>query len=306
MGSNGRGAMMILVTDVTGPVGKAVVAELAEQSVPVRVLSPDGAAAAATIADPDSPLYPKLAANVEWIRATPCDASQLSTAMKGIEGVFLASSMSPKIADEHLRVVTAAKSASVRNVVQLSLVGANADLCCTRVLRWFGQAENSISTDALAITRLRPTFFMQNLLEFATSIAQQGTIAGPFRSIELSWVDARDVASVAIRALQDSAHAGKTYTVTGAETLNYRQVAERLGNILGKPVRYVDITANEARGWLQAKGLQPVMIEAKLELWDACSSNLINVAPTDVVQQVTGRAPRTIEDFARDYRARFA
>jgi uncharacterized protein YbjT (DUF2867 family) len=296
---------MLLVTDVTSQVSKAVVAELAQQSVPVRVLAPDGAAAAVTIADPDSAVYPKLASNVEWIRASACDPVALGNALKGVEGIFLASPLSPKMADEHLRVVTTAKSAGVRNVVQLSGVGADANMCCTRVLRWFGQAETTVTTEALSITRLRPTFLMQNLLEFATSIAQQGLIAGPFRSIKWTWVDARDVAAVAVAALTTSAHTGKTYTVTGTETLSYQEVAERLSRSLGKPIRYTDITANEARGWLQGKGVQPVMIEAKLEMWDACASNLINVAPTDVVKEVTGRAPRSLEDFARDYRARF-
>ena len=296
---------MFLVTDLPGHVGRAVVAELAQQSVPVRVLSPEGAAAASSIAEPDSPIYPKLASHVEWIRATPCDPAALNNALKGVEGIFLASALSPKMADEHLRVATAAKNAGVRNLVQLSGVGANAEMCCTRVLRWFGQAESTVTSESLGITRLRPTFLMQNLLEFATSIAEQGLIAGPFRSIKWTWVDARDVAAVAVAALTDSAHAGKTYTVTGSDTLSYQQVAEHLTHILGKPIRYTDITANEARGWLQAKGVQPVMIEAKLELWDACASNLINVAPTDVVQEVTGRAPRSLDDFVRDYRARF-
>jgi uncharacterized protein YbjT (DUF2867 family) len=296
---------MLLVTDITGHVSKAVVAELAQQSVPVRVLTPDGAAAAPTIVDLDSPIYPKLATHVEWIRASACDTDALANALKGVEGIFLASALSPKMADEHLRVVTAAKRAGVGRVVQLSGVAANAEMCCTRVLRWLGQAETTISTDALAITRLRPTFLMQNLFEFAASIAQQGLIAGPFRSIKWTWVDARDVAAVAVAALTDSRHAGKTYTVTGGETLSYQEVAERLGRILGKPIRYTDITANEARGWLQGKGVQPVMIEAKLEMWDACASNLINVAPTDVVKEVTGKSPRSIDDFARDYRSRF-
>jgi len=296
---------MLLVTDVTGYVSKAVVAELAQQSVPVRVLTPEGAAAAPTIADIDGPIYPKLATHVEWIRATACDPVALSNALKGVEGVFLASPLSPKMADEHLRVVTAAKSAGVKNLVQLSGVAADPDMCCTRVLRWLGQAERTISTDALAITRLRPTFLMQNLLEFAASIAQQGLIAGPFRSIKWTWVDARDVAAVAVAALRDSKHAGQTYTVTGAETLTYQEIAERLGRALGKPIRYTDITANEARGWLSGKGVQPVMIEAKLEMWDACASNLINVAPTDIIKEITGKPPRSIEDFANDYRARF-
>jgi uncharacterized protein YbjT (DUF2867 family) len=297
--------MMLLVTDVTGHVSKAVVAELAQQSVPVRVLTPEGAAAASTIVDSDSAIYPKLATNVEWIRATACDPAALANALKGVDGIFLASPLSPKMADEHLRVVTAAKNAGVSRVVQLSGVGANAEMCCTRVLRWLGQAETTITTESLGITRLRPTFLMQNLLEFASSIAEQGLIAGPFRSIKWTWVDARDVAAVAVAALTDSAHAGKTYTVTGAETLTYQEVAERLGRVFGRSIRYTDITSNEARGWLQGKGVQPVMIEAKLEMWDACASNLINVAPTDVVKEVTGRSPRSLEDFARDYRARF-
>jgi hypothetical protein len=47
------------------------------------------------------------------------------------------------------------------------------------------------------------------------------------------------------------------------------------------------------------------MIEATLELWDACASKLINVAPTDVVKEVTGREPRSLEDFAREYKQMF-
>jgi uncharacterized protein YbjT (DUF2867 family) len=296
---------MLLVTDVTGHVSKAVIAALAQQSVPVRVLTPDGAAAAQTIAAIDDPIYPKLATHVEWIRATVCDADALANAVRGVEGIFLASPTSPKMADEHLRVVTAAKAAGVRNVVQLSGIAADPNMCCTRILRWLGQAEATIATDAIEITRLRPTFLMQNLLDFASSIATQGLIAGPFRATKWTWVDARDVAAIAVAALTDSHHAGKTYVVTGGETLTYQEVADRLGRVLGKSIRYSDITANETRGWLQAKGVPPVMIEAKLEMWDACASNLINVAPTDVVKEITGKAPRSIEDFARDYRARF-
>ena len=64
-------------------------------------------------------------------------------------------------------------------------------------------------------------------------------------------------------------------------------------------------SANEARGWLQGKGLSPVMIEAKLEMWDACASNLINAPPTQVVKEVTGREPRSVDDFVRDYKKQF-
>jgi uncharacterized protein YbjT (DUF2867 family) len=284
---------MLLVTDVTGHVGKAVLAELANGPEPVRAL----------LHEPVD--LPVRAPNIEAVPADLENEASLRSALEGVEAVFLASSFSPQIADAHMRIVSVAKAAGVSRLVQLSGVGANADFCCARALRWLGQAERSVGASGLSVTRLRPTMLLQMLFEFAPSISQHGVIAGPFRSTRWIWVDARDVAAVAVAALRDPAHAGQTYTVTGAESLSYPQIAERLSRVLGKPVRYTDITANEARGWLQAKGLSPVMIEAKLELWDACASNLINVAPNTVVRDVTGREPRSVDDFLRDYQDRF-
>lgn len=284
---------MLAVTDVTGHVGRAVLAELANQSVPVRALLHEPV---------DLPIR---APNIEAVRADLSDESSLRHALEGVEAVFLASGVSPQIAEAHMRIVSVAKGVGVGRLVQLSTVGANAELCCARALRWLGQAERSVGTSGLGVTRLRPTMLLQMLLEFAPGIVKHGVIAGPFRATQWNWVDARDVAAVAVAALRNPEHAGQTYTVTGSELLSYHQIAERMSAVLGKSIRYTDITANEARGWLQAKGLSPVMIEAKLELWDACASNLINVAPTGVVKEVTGRAPRSVDDFVRDYQDRF-
>lgn len=285
---------MFLVTDVTGHVGRAVLAELANQPVAVRAL----------LQEPGD--LPIRAPNIEAIRPDPDDPGSLQRAVEGVEAVFLASGFSPHIAEAHLKIANAAKAAGVKRFVQLSGVGANPQMCCARALRWLGQAETGVAAcpDVL-LTRLRPTYMLQMLFEFAPTIAQQGVIAGPFRSTPWSWVDARDVAAVAVAALKDPSHAGQIYTVTGLEALSFPQIADRLSHILGKPVRYTDITANEARGWLQGKGMSPVMIEAKLELWDACASNMLNVAPNSVVQDVTGRPPRSLEEFIHDYKARF-
>lgn len=284
---------MLLVTEVTGPVGKAVLAELANGPVAVRALLQPGGE------------LPIQAPNIEAVHFDPTDAASLQRAVQGVEALFLASQFSPQLAEAHMRIVSAAKAAGVRRLVQLSGVGADPNMCCARMLRWYGQAEVSVAAAGLEVTRLRPSMLLQNLFEFAPAIAQHGVIAGPFRSTKWTWVDARDVGAVAAVALRDGTHSGRTYTVTGSESLSYPQIAERLSRILGKPVRYTDITANEARGWLQGKGLSPVMIEAKLELWDACASNLINVPPTQVLKEVTGREPRSVDEFLRDYKKQF-
>ena len=285
---------MILVTGATGNVGSAVLAELADKPVTVRAFVRDPARL--TVRAP----------NIEVFQGDFANEADVRRALDGVEAAFLASNFSPSMVDLQSRFIALAKIAHVPRLVHLSGVGADKQICCARLLRWLGKLEATAADSGMTVTNLRATFFMQNLLQFASTIKQEGIIAGPFRSGRWTFVDARDVGAVGAAALLNSQHDGATYVVTGSEALSYQEVAERLGNKLGKQVRYLDITANEARGRLQATGSSPVMIEATLELWDACASNLINVAPTNVVHELTGRAPRSLEDFVADYRSRFA
>ncbi|HLS79775.1 MAG TPA: NAD(P)H-binding protein [Steroidobacter sp.] len=286
---------MFLVTDATGHVGKAVVAELAARSVPVRVLTA-----------PQVEEIPPQPPGVEAMRCNFSDPASVARAMQGVEAVLMACPPMPQVSEAQKRLAEAARQACVERVVQISGAGADPQMCCARMLRWYGEAEANLAAMGLKPTRLRPTMQMQMLLEFAPSIVQHGLICGPFRSAQWTWVDARDVAAVAVAALEDPQHADRIYVVTGGETIAFSEVAERMGRVLGRTIRYTDITANEARGWLQGRGVPPVMIEARLELWDACASNLINVAPTSVVKEITGREPRSLEEFVADYRGAFA
>ena len=285
---------MILVTGATGNVGSAVLAELADKPVAVRALVRDPARLTVR------------ADNIEVVQGDFANEADVRRALGGVEVAFLASNFSPAMVDLQSRFIALAKITHVRRLVHLSGVGANMQICCARALRWLGQLEATAADSGMTVTHLRSTFFMQNLFQFAPAIKKQGVIAGPFRSGRWTFVDARDVGAVGAAALLNEQHDGQTYVVTGNEALSYQEVAERLSSKLDKQVRYLDITANEARGQLQAAGASPVMIEATLELWDACASNLINVAPTSVVQELTGRAPRSLDDFIADYRSRFA
>lgn len=285
---------MILVTGATGNVGSAVLADLAGKPVAVRAFVRDPARLTVR------------ADNIEVVQGDFASEADVRRALQGVEVAFLATNFSPAMVDLQSRFIALAKITHVRRLVHLSGVGANMQICCARALRWLGQLEDKAACSGMTVTNLRATFFMQNLLQFAPEIKKQGVIAGPFRSGRWTFVDARDVGAVGAVTLLDEQYDGKTLVVTSNESMTYQQVAERLSRKLDKPVRYLDITANEARGRLQAGGASPVMIEAELELWDACASNLINIAPTSVVQDLTGRAPRSLDDFVGDYRSRFA
>src|SRR5688572_24611994 len=109
---------MFLVTDVTGHVGRAVLAELANQPVAVRALLADSA---------DLPVK---APNIEAFRSDPDDPTSLQRAFEGVEAAFLSSGPAPNVAEAHLKIANVAKATGVKRFVQLSGVGANPQMCC--------------------------------------------------------------------------------------------------------------------------------------------------------------------------------
>ena len=284
---------MLLVTGATGKVGTAVLAELANGPHRVRALVRD--ASKLTVRAP----------NIEVVSGDFSNPASLDAALVDVDAAFLASAFDPRMTETQLQFVDAAKRAKLPRVVQLSSIGANSGQCCVRTLRWLGQVESALEAAGITNTSLRAAFFFQNLLKYGDSVAKDGVIAGPFRNIQLAWIDARDVGAVAAKALADPSHAGKTYSLSTAQTLSYHEIAERLGKVLQMPVRYMDISANEARARLRVAGISPVLIEATIEIWDAFASGYIKFEPTQTLKELLGREPRSLEDFARDYRNRF-
>ena len=107
---------------------QAVLAELANGSTPVALLQPGGE-------------LPIQAPNIQAVHVDPADDLSLQRAVQDVEAVFLAWPFSPQLAEAHMRIVSAAKAAGVRRLVQLSGVGADPNMCCARMLRWYGRRE---------------------------------------------------------------------------------------------------------------------------------------------------------------------
>ena len=281
---------MLLIVGANGHVGRAVVSDLANQSRRVRAL----------VRNPSA--FDLRLPNVEVAAGDLGDVNALQRALEGVDTAFLASRFGPNMAEQQIRFIELAKAAGVRRIVQLSGMGADMDRCCVRAFSWYGQVEKALLASGLEHTRLRPTIWMQSLLKGAAEIASQGVIYGPYRNVPWVWVDARDVAAVATAVLTHEQHNGKCYTLTSSEALTFSELAARMTAVLNRPVRYFDVTTNEMRGRLQATGASPLMIAAILELCDAYVSGFLHVEITSAVQDITGRAPRTIEQFLVDYR----
>lgn len=284
---------MLLVVGTSGHVGNAVLKTLAGTPYRLRAL----------LRTPDQPV-PR-AANIEVAVGDLAELSTVQRALEGVETAFLASSFAASLPELQIRFIEAAKAAGVRRIVQLSGMGANTNSTCVRAFSWYGQVEEALLASGLQHVRVRPSFTLQSLFAGAPDIIDQGLIYGPYRTVPWLWVDARDVGEVAVAAMTNEAHDGQIFTVTGSEAISFPELAECMSKVLNIPVRYLDVTSNEMRGRLQARGANAIVVSAMLEMCDAYVSGFLRVEATSVVRDLTGHAPRTVEQFLTDYRERF-
>ncbi|HEX8116556.1 MAG TPA: NAD(P)H-binding protein, partial [Pyrinomonadaceae bacterium] len=170
--------------------------------------------------------------------------------------------------------------------------------------RWHGQAENLLKTSGLKWTILRPNFFMQNLLGQARQIAATGSIFQPVGDARASFIDARDIAAVAARALTEEGHDEQTYTLTGPEALSYRDIAAKLSEASGRSVAYVPVSPEQFRAGALVAGLPEWLVDALERLNEMFASGAA-AAVTDDVRRVGRKEPTTFEQFARDHAEAF-
>jgi uncharacterized protein YbjT (DUF2867 family) len=283
---------MILVTGATGTIGKDVVKELRGMGARFRVVARDPEKAR------------ELLGGVEVVRADFRDRASLDAAFEGGTKLFLLGPGSPtQVADQH-NAIEAATAAGITHVVRSSAFLSDTGSVVS-LGRWHGQTDEELRRSGLKWTILQPEAFMQNLLGGVESIKQQGVIYGTSKDGKIAMIDSRDIARVAVCALVDRGHEGKTYVVTGPEAIDYAQVAETFSQVLGRPVRYVDLAPEQARLAMLGRGLPEWLVDILLETSSIYAAG--RGAPvTDAVEQVGGAKPRTIAQFVRDHVLAFA
>ncbi len=276
----------IFVTGATGNVGSQVVQQLIASGITPRV-------AVRSLNKAES-LQKAGAEPVEM------DLDRLETiqpAFTGVDKVFLVSPFVPNMVELTAILVKAAKQANVRHIVKLSALAQPG----IALSKWHEEMENAIAFSGIPFTFLRPNGFMQN---FATAMAETIKADNAFYlnagEGKVSFVDTRDIASVAVAALTTSGHEGQSYTITGSEALSHSQAAAILSQVLGRTINYVDVPEDAVRQGMQGAGMPEPTVNALLELYASYKARQA-AAVSPVVEQVTGKQPISFEQFVKDY-----
>jgi uncharacterized protein YbjT (DUF2867 family) len=277
---------VILVTGATGKVGQEVVRQLAAAGVPHRAL----------VRDPLRASHIRLP-GVEIVEGDFAKPATLDAALEGVDRVFLLSPPDPEQVVLQGNLIDAARRMGARHVVKVSVAGGPDS--GTQIGRWHWTTESQLKESGLAFTLLRPAWYMQQMLIFAPAIAATGEFQLPMGTGAVALVDARDVAAVAVCALTQEGHERKIYDLTGPKALTFDEVADELSIAIGRKVAYVHVPTEYARKQLASVGVPRWLVNDMMVL---CASfrEGYGAAVSPAVQEVTGRAPRTFAEFARD------
>jgi uncharacterized protein YbjT (DUF2867 family) len=187
----------------------------------------------------------------------------------------------------------------VERIVKLSVIGAAEE--AFTFARWHRAVEREIEAAGRSWTFLRPNSYMQNVVNFmGATIKGQGALFTAVADAAISHIDARDIGAVAAAVLLGSGHEGKAYTLTGPAALTYREVAETLSRVLGKPVQCVAISDEDYRRGAIAAGM-PEGYAAALNDLDAFHRSGGTRVITPSVRELLGRESIPFERFARDH-----
>ena len=165
----------------------------------------------------------------------------------------------------------------------------------------FKDMEKQIRESGLAWTFVRPGMFAANALNWwAARIREHDVVRWPYGDAATAPIDERDIAAVAVHALVDDAHIGADYVITGPQSLTQREQVLTIGQVIGRPVRFEEITPDEARREL---GFPPAAMTMLLNAWSAAVG--LPAYVTTTVADVTGKSGRTFADWVANHKEAF-
>ena len=283
----------ILVLGATGQVGGSV----------LRLLSADlNVQTIAAARSPDKARH--LGASVRHLDLDRVES--IAPALEGIERVFMATGYTVDMLRQSKDFLNAARRGGVRQIVHLGACGDDD----TRVAHygWHQFIERYIEWGGFSFTHLRPEIFMQNLLGYGgESYVKEGVIRHYVGSARLSWVDCEDVATVAAACLLEPVkHAGQTYRL-GYEARTYDDIAEIFTRVIGQPFSYEPCPPEEFYRNVLAAGAEPAYMKCVFDSYSDFTAGK-DIGADEVFDNfpaLTGRAPKTLADFAQTHAKTF-
>jgi uncharacterized protein YbjT (DUF2867 family) len=259
-----------LVLGGTGKTGRRVAERLARRDIPVRLGSRSG-----------EPPF-------DWT-----DQATWEPALRDVSSVYVTYYPDVSVPEAASAAGSFAKLAVAAGAGRLVLLSGRGEQGALN-------AEQAVRDSGADWTIVRSSFFAQNFSEdFLLESVLAGEVAFPGGDVAEPFIDAGDIADVAVAALTEDGHSGRLYEVTGRRLLTFAEAVGEIADAAGRDIRYVPVTMAEFASMLAEHGtpagLVTLLTDLFTEVLDGRNAHL-----DDGVQRALGRPPRDFADYARD------
>lgn len=275
----------ILVTKATGTTGRYVVRGLAERGVAVKAGSRSPAVAA------EGDIVP---VRFDWD-----DRSTWASAVDGTDAIYLVKPESDEVTEIIRDFVRLVEDSGATRIVLLSEIAAETRAGDAHEL----QVEQIIEQSNLDYAILRPNWFMQDFIDerfFGNLIRREGVIVMTTGGSAMSWIDARDIAAVAVELLIGQNCGKQALTLTGPGAFTLEQLADRISAAAGAVVLPLEEATEAAETRMRNAGAPEQFIEYFSNIGRSIMKGDTAVV-TDVVAQITGQQPRSLDAFLAEH-----
>lgn len=253
--------MKTLITNATGKTGRRIIDRLSAQGVDVRGVS--------------------RSTGFDWE-----DPSTWAAALDGIEAAYIAYYPDLAVPGAAETVAAFARQAASSGTRRLVLISGRGEPEAQR-------AEREVAAAGTEWTVVRCSWFSQNFSEsFMLDAVLAGDVALPAGDVPEPFVDAEDIADVAVAALTEDGHDGEIYELTGPRALRIDQAVAEIARASGRPLTFTRITPEQ-----YCEAAPPELADFVVFLFTELLDGR-NIAVTDGVQRALGRPPRDFTEFA--------
>lgn len=271
----------VLVLGASGHVGQPLVAELLAKGEQVKAASRSGQAFGAA----------------EGVVFDFADPTTFDAAFDGVDRAYV---MLPGgyVESKALLepVIHAAAERNVKVVFQ-SVLGVDADDSIP-----YRQVEIALENSGVPYVILRPNWFADNFHTYWKAGIDQGVIGVPAGDGKSSFIDVRDIASSAAAALTTNRFDNQAFNLTGPEALSYAQAAQKISEALGKPVAYQAMEEGAFCDLLKSVGVPADYAEFLTSIFYPVREGW-TAGVSDAVVTLTGKAPRSLDEYIADHLA---
>jgi NAD(P)H dehydrogenase (quinone) len=271
----------LALTGSTGRLGSRIATRLAAAGAQQRLL----------VRDPQrAPHLP----GSEIAIAELADTDEVRRALEGVDTLLMVSgSETQDRVSRHKAFIDAAAASGVGHLVYTSFIGASPDATFT-LARDHGATEEHLKASGLAYTVLRDNLYADFL---PLMVGEDGAIRGPADDGRVAAVTQDDIADAATAVLlSPAAHLDRTYDLTGPQAITLVEAAETLTKGLGREIRYVPETLEEAYDSRQVYGAPDWQVEAWVSTYTAIAAGEL-AEVTNSIEQLTGHPAMSLADL---------